>query len=787
MFKTTAFACAVSLVSSALVCAQEKPAPNADLATGLRKLESRVIVLGAVREPPLAPMLARDARAALRAANEADAEAWEKVKSRADWERFRDARVQSLRAALGQFPPAPKTVKVRVTRSLEGDGYRVDNLVYESRPGLVVTANLYRPAKAAPAMPGILLSHSHHQPKHTSARQDMGMTWARAGCLVLAPDHLCHGERRQHPFRSAADYPQKFLLPQQDYYSRYDAGMQLDLIGDSLMGWLAWDMSRGIDVLLAQAGVDPKRIIVVSEPSGGGDNAAVTAALDPRITGVVVTNFGGPQPETPYPLPADAERSFEYAGSGSWESTRNLRLSARDGFMPWTIVAATAPRRVVYNHEFYWDRDNDPVWKRLEKVYRFYDAADAVTGVAGRGFVVGSEPENTHWIPESRELLYPVFERWFGIANPKKEYSKRRPIEDLLCLTPEALKEFQATSLHELAGRIGTERSSRARAELARLRPEEARAQLRRDWTRLLGAVSPKADAAVAEVRRENLGDVTVERVRLSVEPGIVVPVVLLMPPQTKGSRLPVVLGVGQGGKHEFLRQRADVIVALLAGGVAVCLPDVRGTGETSPGDARERRSPATSLSATALMFGRPMLGARLRDLRSVLRYVRQHPELDGARIALWGDSFIAPNADNQDLRVPHGIDGRPTQAEPLGGLLALFGALFDEDIRAVYVQGGLSGYLSALQGPFCFLPHDVIVPSALTAGDLCDVAAALAPRPLRLEGLVDAMNRRVTGDSLEKTYEPTRKAYPPQRFDLEAKPAPSKPAAPWLLERLKG
>src|SRR5437667_3862897 len=103
--------------------------------------------------------------------------------------------------------------------------------------------------------------------------------------------------------------------------------MQLHVIGDSLIGWMAWDLSRGVDLLLVRPGMDPKRIILLGAVAGGGDPAAVTAALDPRIKAVVPFNFGGPQPETVYPLPKDPEKAFNYAGGGSWESTRNLRLS----------------------------------------------------------------------------------------------------------------------------------------------------------------------------------------------------------------------------------------------------------------------------------------------------------------------------------------------------------------------------------------------------------------------------------------------------------------------------
>src|SRR5262249_54571372 len=162
-------------------------------------------------------------------------------------------------------------------------------------------------APAPRSMPGILLCHSHHNPKSQGELQDMGVLWARAGCLVLVMDQLGHGERRQHPFADARSYPRPFRAGRQDYYFRYNVGLQLHLAGDSLMGWMVWDLTRGVDLLLARPGIDPGRIILLGAVAGGGDPAAVTAALDPRITAVAPFNFGGPQPETTYPLPANAE------------------------------------------------------------------------------------------------------------------------------------------------------------------------------------------------------------------------------------------------------------------------------------------------------------------------------------------------------------------------------------------------------------------------------------------------------------------------------------------------
>ena len=87
-------------------------------------------------------------------------------------------------------------MKVRTTRTLPGEGYQIENVVFESRPGLLVTANLYSPlALPKKAMPGILIIHGFHQPKSQAELQDMGVNWAKQGCVVLVPDQLCHGER----------------------------------------------------------------------------------------------------------------------------------------------------------------------------------------------------------------------------------------------------------------------------------------------------------------------------------------------------------------------------------------------------------------------------------------------------------------------------------------------------------------------------------------------------------------------------------------------------------------
>jgi hypothetical protein len=152
-----------------------------DLADALRKLDVRVVPADSERARELPRMLGSDARVRIGAANRRETEAWHKVTTRREWERYRDQRIEALSRSLGRFPEPPTDLHLRVTRTLDGDGYRVRNVVFESRPGVFVTANLYAPAKPPKAMPGILIIHSHHNPKTQGELQDMGMSLTKSG------------------------------------------------------------------------------------------------------------------------------------------------------------------------------------------------------------------------------------------------------------------------------------------------------------------------------------------------------------------------------------------------------------------------------------------------------------------------------------------------------------------------------------------------------------------------------------------------------------------------------
>ncbi|PYV92186.1 MAG: hypothetical protein DMG05_05350, partial [Acidobacteria bacterium] len=739
-----------------LVLVDRQPAelstPSASKPKGeLASLESRVLSHEQRTQMDLPGMLERYIRGRVRKILKAEKHDWEQVRTRADWERFRDPRLKALAASLGSFPPRV-SLETRVTKEFQGEGYRRQDLVYRSRLGLWVTANLYLPVSPPARMPGIVIVHSHHRPRTQAELQDMGILWARAGCAVLIMDQMGAGERLQN-------YPWN----REAYHSRYVMGMQLYLAGESLIKWMVWDIMRGVDLLLERPEVDPQKIILLGAVAGGGDPAAVTAALDSRITAVAPFNFGECMPEYPRFLPEKNQWPLELAdpGWGEWESTRCLRSSIAGQFLPWMICASVAPRRFIYSFEMGWEVEKLPAWARYQKVYGFYNATDHLDEAHGFGPFPGPG-ECTNIGPAQRRSLYPKLNRWFNISIPSQEPQDRRPESELAALSPTVASSLSMKEVHELVLEVALPNLQAARTKLERMSPLQRREWLRTKWKEKLGDIEPNLNPEAILRWKKQLSRTEVEAISLQVEPGIMVPL-LLVRPRTQPGPLPIVIAVSEGGKERFLVHQSREIESLLQGGVAVCLADVRGTGETSPDAGRGPDSEEVTLAATELMLGNTLLGARLKDLRTVIAYLERRADLNARRVGIWGDSHAPVNPPRRLLDELPGWQVGPEiqqQTEPLGGLLAVLGGLYEDNLRALAVRHGLASYSSILEDRFAYVPADIIVPGILEVGDLADVAASLPPCALLLEGAVDGRNRLLAEPALRSEFEPLSRAY---------------------------
>ena len=341
--------------------------------------------------------------------------------------------------------------------------------------------------------------------------------------------------------------------------------------------------------------------------------------------------------------------------------------------------------------------------------------------------------------------------------------------------------------IHELAREASEMRMTAALAERETDEPRGHVARLQRDLARILGSmippVAPVIRSRAAMLERE-------EHISIEVEDGVLLHLELLWPPGSSATQLPVVIGVAQEGNRQLKQGRRELIAGLREGGAAVCVAELRGVGDGRHGELyRGRISPSAEVSSASLALGESLVSSRVRDLRSVIAYLSTREEVDHERMVLWGDSLAATNTESVQLVVPFNADPSPELGEPLGGVAVLLGGLFEPHIRAIYIHGGLTGYASLLDAPFFYQPADSIIPGLLSVADLCDLVAALAPRPLLMEALVDGCNRRASRVQVEEIFRVARTAYQmagePERLRIDVEPDTVSRTVAWLLAAL--
>ncbi|WP_020469077.1 alpha/beta hydrolase family protein [Zavarzinella formosa] len=193
------------------------------------------------------------------------------AKTAAEWEAKRPKLREQFLEMLGLSPLPEKTpLKATITGTLERSGVIVENIHFQSKPGLYVTGNLYRP-KNTPAdkkRPAILYvcGHSNRgRDGNKTAFQDHGMWFGTNGYVCLVVDTLQLGE-------VAGKHHGTYNLNRFWWQNR----------GYTPAGVECWNGIRAIDYLCSRPEVDVNRIGVTGI-SGGGATTVWVAAADERV------------------------------------------------------------------------------------------------------------------------------------------------------------------------------------------------------------------------------------------------------------------------------------------------------------------------------------------------------------------------------------------------------------------------------------------------------------------------------------------------------------------------
>lgn len=201
-----------------------------------------------------------------------------------------DARRKELRSKfienLGGLPPSDAPLNPRNVGTIDCDGFKIEKIIFESRPKTYVTANLYVP-DGITAPRGAVLFVCGHWPeaKHAPEYQIVCRYLAKAGLVVLAQDPIGQGERFSYYEKSLGAATIESCCLEHDY-----AGWQSFALGFATARYFVHDSMRSIDYLMTRPEVDPDKIGVTGN-SGGGTQTSLMMVCDPRVAAAAPTTF----------------------------------------------------------------------------------------------------------------------------------------------------------------------------------------------------------------------------------------------------------------------------------------------------------------------------------------------------------------------------------------------------------------------------------------------------------------------------------------------------------------
>ena len=648
------------------------------------------------------------------------------IHTESDFKQWQDANRERFLQLIGGLPAERAPLHARRVGDVAREGYVVRKVVFESLPEFYVTADLYMPTTAKGPFPAVLAPCGHSENgKAYEVYQHLFIGLAKRGYVVLASDPIGQGERVQY---WDFVHQRNFLENPDNQHSM--AGIQEYLLGQDLARYMIWDGLRGIDYLESLPEVDGARLGVTGS-SGGGTLTTYISMLDPRVKASSIVTFITS-------IPKKIEARVNDADGDPEQDIPGLLAAGIDHT---EMVGMIAPRPVLIGaatRDFFPIEGTHQTFSELQRLYRKLGVPDHIKLV---------EFDHRHMYSQPlREATYAWFDRWLK-GGPAEGEVHEPPIE------VEKDEVLQCTRTGQVATSLGGKRVydfNRAEADrlLDNLNAQRGgadfRSQLIRRLTERLGSQFeldpvPSPEVSWQKVSQTNAGPMVIERLLLTSEPGIVVPTRVIYV-KGQASRLPAVV---------YLRDRSGEadpptqLQSLAERGSIVAVADVRGFGETMSqqkipdshiGTFDPRDGVDADFAYASFFLGRPLLGMRVRDARSVIRFLDSRPDLDHDRISIIGKGWA--------------------------GVVAMLVAALEKRVTSVAADGVPVSYAEIARAELYQQPVSLLLPGELNDFDLTDVFASLAPRPVLVINPLDCLTRPMDQQQADEAMKPVRDAY---------------------------
>ncbi len=640
-----------------------------------------------------------------------------------DWQQRQRQVRKTLMDITGPFP-GKTPLHAEITRKIEKSNYRIEHIVYESQPGFYVTSSLFIPAKLKGKAPAIIYCSGHSENGYRyESYQHAILNLVKKGFIVFAFDPVGQGERLEY-FDPTTGKP---VFEGSDWAHSY-SGAQAFIAGSSQARYMIWDGIRAVDYLLTRKEVDPERIGITGR-SGGGTQSAYIAAFDDRIYAAApenyITNFN---------------RLIQSIGPQDGE--QNLFNEIARGIDHADLLEVRAPKptlMITTTRDEFSIQGARETAKEVSRIYKAYNRE------ASFGKVEDDAPHESTL--KNREAMYAFFQK--NLNNPGDSADEETELlsnEELqVTKTGQVSTSYQGETVFSLNRKDADKLINKL--DVSRKNIVNHLSDVLKSARKLSGYHEPTQFHEPVFTGRFARDGYVIEKYFVKGEGDYVIPYLLVIPDNPNNKALMYLHPDGKaveampGGEMEWFARKGFTVLA----------PDLIGTGEMGPGDFHGDSyidSISYNVWFCSMLIDKSITGIRAGDVARLVTLLKK----------------------NTEITTVFGI------AKKEMAPVLLHAAAFDRAISRVALIEPYISYRSVVMNRF-YNPAFVhsTVPGALTAYDLPDLAASLAPRKLVLASVTDGSGKAADLESINKDFTIIKEAYQNKNAERQLHIAPLK------------
>lgn len=635
-----------------------------------------------------------------------------KLNSKADWQNRRSTVKNKLQKVVGPFPEKTP-LNPQITGRVQGNGFTVEHVVYESRPDFYVSASMFIPDNLDGQTPAIVYFSGHTSLAYRSTTyQHVILNLVKKGFIILAVDPVGQGERLQYydPEREES------VIGGPSTEHSY-VGAQCFIAGNTVANYFIWDGIRSIDYLMTREEVDPERIGVTGR-SGGGTQTAYIGAFDERVQAAAIENY-----ITSY------EKLFK--SRAPQDAEQNFFQSIEEGLDQGDLLTARMPKPtqiIATTRDIFSIEGTRNVYQEAMAGFRAMGSAENLEMVVD-DHVHGSTEKN-------REAMYAFFQMHLDLPGnardqdvelfPLKKLQVTETGQVLNALNSKRVFDLNKEAANQLQENLENQRDNNLEDHLTSL-PQKVKD--------ISGYESPSPSKEIVFSGRFQRDGYAIEKYLLVQNELYAIPLIAMVPEGNKKEELILYLHpdgksaeAGQGEQMERLVQQGHVVVA----------PDVRGIGELGPGYLQgDSYISGTSYNKwfAGILTGKSIVALQMEDITKTLNFAKEQFEVDRGNVYGVSSGILTP--------------------------VLLHSATISKEFSRLLLQLPLISYHSLVANIFyenAWIPESV--PGSLKAYDLPDLAAAFAPNKLWMVNTENHLGNPVDQEQLENEYDFVKKEY---------------------------